>query len=177
MILGHFSHILQGILSMAFIATKISLPVEGSMEAKMAARFEVSEVMDRSVDKVFDFFAREHVRNHPRWDPDIELWQDTDVPLQAGTVIHRRNSRSGTPVEGIIEVTEFEPDRVFATVIHDGPMEMRSRTLFEPTSADQTKLTMLVDIPSMDENMDKSFLTGRMQRSTQNIKQLIESEM
>ena len=146
------------------------------LEVKMAARFEVSQVIDRPVEKVFDFFARQHVRNHPRWDPDIDLWLDSDVPLQVGTVIHRRNRRSGTPVEGTIEVMEFEPDRVFATVIHDGPMEMRSRVLFEPRGDHQTLLTMLIDIPSMDENMDKTFLTSRLQRSTENIKQLIESE-
>ena len=125
----------------------------------MAARFEVSQVIDRSVEKVFDFFAREHVRNHPRWDPDIELWLDSDAPLQVGTVIHRRNRRSGTPVEGTIEVMEFEPNRVFGTVIHDGLMEMRSKVLFEPKGDDQTMLTMFIDIPSMDENMDKTFLT------------------
>src|ERR1051325_10491959 len=99
----------------------------------MSVQIQVSQVIDRSKDKVFHFFAREHVKNHPRWDPDIELWLDSEVPLEAGTIIHRRNRRSGTPVEGTIEVVEFEPNRAFATVIHDGPVEMRSRTLFEAT--------------------------------------------
>ena len=65
----------------------------------MAARFEVSQLIDRPVDKVFDFFARQHVRNHPRWDPDIELWLDSDVPLQVAehslglpVTIRRRSS-------------------------------------------------------------------------------------
>ena len=143
----------------------------------MSVQIQVSQVINRSVDKVFHFFVREHVRNHPRWDPDIELWLDSEVPLQAGTIIHRRNRRSGTPVEGTIEVTEFEPNHIFATIIHDGPVEMRSRTLFEATGDDQTTLTMNVEIPGMDENMDKSFLTSRMQRSAQTIKDLIESEV
>jgi hypothetical protein len=142
----------------------------------MSVQIQVSQLIDQSVDKVFTFFAREHVRNHPRWDPDIELWLDSDVPLQVGTIIHRRNRRSGTPVEGTIEVMELEPDRVFATVIHDGPVEIRGRTLFEATGEGQTKLTMNVELPSMDETMDTSFLTSRMERSIQNIKQLIESE-
>lgn len=142
----------------------------------MSVQIQVSQVINRSVDKVFSFFAREHVRNHPRWDPDIELWLDSEVPLQVGTIIHRRNRRSGTPVEGTIEVLELEPDRVFATVIHDGPVEIRGRTLFEATGEDQTKLTMNVELPGMDESMDTSFLTSRMERSIQNIKQLIESE-
>jgi hypothetical protein len=146
-------------------------------EIAMSVQIQVSQVINRSRDKVFQFFARDHVQNHPRWDPDIELWLDSEVPLRAGTIIHRRNRRSGAPVEGTIEVTEFEPNRVFATVIHDGPVEMRSRTLFEATGDNQTTLTMNAEIPSMDENMDKTFLTSRMQRSTQNIKELIESEV
>jgi hypothetical protein len=36
----------------------------------MSVQVQVSQVIDRSVDKVFSFFAREHVKNHPRWDPD-----------------------------------------------------------------------------------------------------------
>ena len=142
----------------------------------MSVHIQVSQMIDRSVDQVFSFFAREHVRNHPRWDPDIELWLDSDVPLAVGTIIHRRNRRSGTPVEGTMEVVEMEPDRVFATVIHDGPVEIRGRTLFEATGENQTRLTMHVELPGMDEAMDTSFLTGRMERSIQNIKQLIESE-
>ena len=142
----------------------------------MSVQIQVSQVINQSVDKVFSFFAREHVRNHPRWDPDIELWMDSDVPLEVGTIIHRRNRRSGTPVEGTMEVVEMEPNRVFETVIHDGPMEIHGRTLFEATGEEQTKLTMNVELPGMDASMDTSFLTSRMQRSVENIKQLIESE-
>jgi hypothetical protein len=146
-------------------------------EKTMSVQIQVSQVIDRSVDKVFSFFAREHVKNHPRWDPDIELWLDSTAPLQVGTIIHRRNRRSGTPVEGTMEVVEMEPNRVFATIIHDGLAEIRGRTLFEATGEDQTRLTMIVELPGMDESMDKSFLTSRMERSMQNINQLIESEV
>jgi hypothetical protein len=145
-------------------------------ENAMSVQIQVSQVIDRSVEKVFMFFAREHVRNHPRWDPDIELWLDSDVSLEVGTIIHRRNRRSGTPVEETMEVVEFESDRVFATVIHDGQVEIRGRTVFEAIGDNQTRLTMNVELPGMDESMDKSFLTSRMERSIQNIKQLIESE-
>lgn len=143
----------------------------------MSVRLQVSQVIDRPVAKVFHFLAREHVRNHPRWDPDIELEQVSEGPIGVGTVIRRRNSRSGTPVEGTMEVVEFEPNRVFGTVIHDGPVEMRGRTTFEPEGDDQTTITIIVDLPGMNESMDKSFLTSRMERSVQNMKRLIESEV
>jgi len=142
----------------------------------MSVQLQVSQVIDRPVDEVFHFYAHEHVRNHPRWDPDIELEQVSDGPIGVGTVIRRRNSRSGTPVEGTMEVVEFEPNRAMGTVIHDGPVEMRGRTTFEATGDRQTSITVSVELPGMDESMDTSLLTSRMERSVQNIRQLIESE-
>ena len=62
----------------------------------MAAEIDISVVIDRPVAKVFRFYAYEHVRNHPRWDPDIQLEQVSAGPIGVGTVIRRCNSRSGT---------------------------------------------------------------------------------
>lgn len=143
----------------------------------MPVQLQVSQVIERPVDDVFRFLAVEHVRNHPRWDPDMELEQLTEGPVGVGTVIRRRNSRSGTPVEGRMEVVEFEPNRVFATAIQDGPVEMRGRTTFEAVGEGQTNITISVELPGMDESMDESFIRSRMQRSAQNMKRLIESEV
>ena len=146
------------------------------MEKTMPAQIRSSQVIDRPVNTVFHFVAEEHVRNHPRWDPDIELWLESDSSIGVGTIIQRRNSRSGTPVEGTMEVVEFEPNRAFGTVIHDGPAEMRGRITFEVVNEYQTTVTTVIDIPGMDESMDKSFITSRLERSGRNMKQLIESE-
>ena len=143
----------------------------------MPASVEVSEVIDRPLDKVFHFFAHEHVRNHPRWDPDIELEQISDGPIGVGTMIRRRNSRSGAPVEGTMEVVEFEPNQAMGVVIHDGPVEMRGRALFEALGENQTILTTIVELPGMDESMDKTPLLEGLARSRQRRKQLIESEI
>ena len=142
----------------------------------MPAQIRSSQVIDRPVNIVFHFVAEEHVRNHPLWDPDIELWLESDSSIGVGTIIQRRNSRSGTPVEGTMEVVEFEPNRAFGTVIHDGPAEMHGRITFEVVNEYQTTVTTVIDIPGMDESMDKSFITSRLERSGQNMKQLIESE-
>ena len=143
----------------------------------MALQLESSQVIDRPIDKVFHFYAVEHVRNHPRWDSDIELWLDFDDPMGVGTIIRRRNKRSGTPVEGTMEVVEFELNRVVAMVIYDGPAEMRGRTTFEAISDNQTKITLIIDIPGMDASTDKTFLNSRLERSAQIRKQLMESEI
>ncbi|MFW9889716.1 MAG: SRPBCC family protein [Candidatus Thorarchaeota archaeon] len=142
----------------------------------MAAQIRFAQVIDRPVTKVFHFVAEQHVRNHPRWDPDIELWLESEGPIGVGTIIHRRNSRGGAPVEGTMEVVEFEPNHVMGTVIHDGPAEMRGRITFESVNENQTTVTTLIEIPGMDESMDKSLITSRLERSGRNMKQLIESE-
>ncbi len=143
----------------------------------MSVQFKISQVIDRPLAKVFHFVADEHVRNHPRWDPDMELEQITEGPIGVGTVIRRRNSRYGTPVEGTMEVVEFEPNRAFAVVIHDGPMEIRGRTMFEAVGDNQTAMTTVVELPGADESLDRTFLNSRLERSARNQKQLMESEL
>ncbi len=138
-------------------------------------RMDLSQVIDRPVSDVFRFYAVEHVRNHPRWDPAIELWLDSDEPIGVGTVIRRRNSRSGTPVEGTMEVVEFEPNEALGVLTQDGPMEIRGRALFEETGPDRTTLTFHVEIPTMDESMAEP-MTAAIQQSLRTIKQLIETE-
>ena len=143
----------------------------------MSIHLQVSQVFERPVEVVFDFLAREHVRNHPRWDPDIKLELDSKNPIGVGTIIKRVNSRSGTPVEGTMEVVEFEPNRAFGTLIHDGPVEMRGRTTFESMGENKTSITIHVELHGMDEkSVDKNFLTGQMDRSIQNMKRLVETE-
>jgi hypothetical protein len=141
----------------------------------MAVRIEVSEEIDRPVPIVFNFYADDHVRNHPRWNPDIELWRDSDEPIGLGTIIQRRNSRAGTTaVEGTMEVVEYEPNRAFGVVVQEGDMEIYGRGTLEEAGEGRTRLTIRAEMP-IDESM-KDRMTGSVQRSLQNIKELIEAE-
>ena len=140
----------------------------------MAVRIEVSEEIDRPVGVVFDFYAINHVRNHPRWDPAIELWRTSDEPLGLGTIIQRRNSRSGTPVEGTMEVVEYEPNRAIGMVIREGTMETEGRATFEEVGEGRTRLTIRAEMP-IDESM-KDRMSILLKRSVGNIKELIEAE-
>ena len=143
----------------------------------MAVSIQASEVIDRPVADVYRFVALEHVQNHPRWDPDMELEKVTEGPIGVGTIINRVNSRSGTPVEGTMEVVELELNQVLGMAIHDGPVEINGQTTFEAEGDDRTTLTFNVEFPSMDESMDTSLLSSLIQRSLRNIKQLMESEV
>lgn len=142
----------------------------------MTVELTVSNVIDRAVEEVFRFYAYDHIRNHPRWDPDIQLSATSDDPIGLGTVIHRVNRRSGASVEGTMEVVEFEPNHSFGLLIHDGPIEMRGRAVFEPIGVAKTKMTTIVTIPGMDDSTDTTFLVSRLERSGQTMKELIEAE-
>jgi hypothetical protein len=76
-----------------------------------------------------------------------------------------------------MEVMEFEPNRVVAMVIHDGPAVMRGRTTFEAINDHQTKITIIIDIPGMPENADTTFLNSQLEHSARIRKQLMESEI
>ena len=73
-----------------------------------------------------------------------------------------------------MEVVEYEPNRAFAGVTREGPMETYGRTTFEEVSEGRTRITVTADMP-IDESM-KDRMTGMIQRSIQNIKELIEAE-
>ena len=75
-----------------------------------------------------------------------------------------------------MEVVEFEPDRAFGVVIHDGPTEVRGRVTFKAESQGRTTLTISAESAGFDEAMRSSF-TSLMERSARNIKHLIESEV
>jgi hypothetical protein len=145
-------------------------------EIIMSVKHQLSQVIDRPVADVFRFFAIEHVRNHPRWDPYLQLEQVTNGPIGGGTIIKRINTRSGTPVEGTMEIVEFEPNQSMGTITHDGPFEIRGRALFEADAHNRTTLTFDLEFPGLDETADMSMMVNSIQGSLNKIKQLIESE-
>jgi uncharacterized protein YndB with AHSA1/START domain len=133
---------------------------------------ELSQVIDAPRAEVFRFIATNHVRNHPRWDPKMELHQLTDGPMGVGTVIHRRHTHAGFPQEGTMEVVEFSPPHAFGMVIRDGPVEMHSSMTFKPHGQSSTRMAASLDIPSMSDPMDPA----PIQHSLLRMKELIESE-
>jgi hypothetical protein len=141
----------------------------------MAVKIELSEEIERPVEVVFRWYAEDHVRNHPRWDPNIELWLDSDAPIGLGSIIRRRNSRSGTPVEGTMEIVEYQPNQVMGAITHDGPMKIRGRATFVSQGPGLTKLTLTADIPGLDESMQTP-MTEAVRGSLRKIKELIEGE-
>jgi hypothetical protein len=140
----------------------------------MPVKIQVSQLIKKPVDQVFHFYAINHVKNHPRWDPDITLSRDSDEPIQVGTIFQRINNRSGSPVKGTMEVVEFESNQSFGVVIHDGPVEIRGRTIFKEMNENQSKLIIQIEFPDMDEFKGKDIFIKRVEGSIQNIKKMLE---
>ena len=139
-------------------------------------RVQVSQTIDRPVATVFRFYARDHVQNHPRWDPMMELEQISDGPIGVGTVIRRRNTHFGEPVEGTMEVTEFEEDRAFGVTIRDGDTETFGRMACEPAGPNRTEIIISADMPWLEDTEVSSRLKTMIQGTADSIKALIEAE-
>ena len=134
-------------------------------------------VIERPVAAVFRFYADEHVRNHPRWNPEIELDLDSKGSIGVGTIMRRRNRMSGALVEGTMEVLRFERDRAMDVVVREGSLEYRGAATFESLAPDRTRLTIGADMPWIPEGSDVSSIRTLMERSVQKTKTLVESEV
>jgi hypothetical protein len=138
-------------------------------------KVESSTVIQRPVGTVWDFYAVNHVQNHPRWDPTIELQATSDEPIGRGSVLKRRVTRFGRTTEGTMEVVEFEPEKLMRVETHDGPMAIHGWARFETIGPQETRLTIGGEIPGIDDSVAAQVRT-MMDRSTANIKSFVESE-
>jgi hypothetical protein len=130
----------------------------------------------RPVADVWRWYAVEHVRNHPRWDPEMQLEQVTAGPIGPGTRIRRCNTRWGAPVEGEMEIKEWVPEQVMGAHIRDANMEIFGRAIFESQPSGETVLTISIDVPGLDEARAEVMRNG-LNRTVTNIKGLVETEV
>jgi hypothetical protein len=133
---------------------------------------EVSEVIDRPPEVVFQFVGVEHIRNHPRWDTKMELEQLSDGPIGVGTAVRRRHTRAGYPIDGLMECVEFDPPRSIGWLVHEGEVDMSGRMTIEPEGSTASKVTISVDIPGKPNALDPLPVAESLHR----IKVLIETE-
>jgi hypothetical protein len=142
----------------------------------MAVKIQYSQTINKPVAAVFDFMARDHIRNHPRWDPSIELEQLTPGPIGVGTIIRRRTNRGGTVAEGTMEVVAFEPNRAVGTIIKDGPVEMRGLITFEAAGPNRTVVTRIAEFPDDAAPVDTVLIQTLLKQTGQTLQELLESE-
>jgi len=138
-------------------------------------RIELSEVIDHPISDVLAFYADDHLENHPRWDPEMQLSLATDGDVGIGTVFNRRHTHFGDPVEGSMTVIEFERDELFGLAIDDGFGEVYARLGFEKASDSSTNVSAIVDVPSMPDSADASVLMAVTERWLHNTEDLIDA--
>ena len=139
-------------------------------------KITVSTDIDRPVAAVWEWYAVEHVRNHPRWDPDMELEQISQGPIGLGTRIRRRNRHFGAPIEGEMEIVEWEPERVMAARIKDANADTTGRVTFESLGPSRTRLTVEADYSNIDASKVEQ-LRPLIERGYGTIRRMLESEV
>jgi hypothetical protein len=136
-------------------------------------KIEMSEVINHPISDVFKFYVDDHLENHPRWDPEMQLSLATDGEVGIGTVFNRRHTHFGDPVEGSMTVIEFERNQAFGLAIDDGFGEFYGRLRFEAMGESATQVSTLVDVPGMPETADSSRLRSIAERWLHNTENLI----
>lgn len=136
-------------------------------------RIESTEMVSRPVSKVFAFYADDHLQNHPRWDPEMQLSLATDGEVGIGTVFNRSHTHFGDPVQGTMTVIDFERDQLFGLAIDDGFGEFYARLGFEPVDSSTTKITATIDLPHVPDSADDTQLLDIVDRWLRDIEHLM----
>ena len=138
-------------------------------------KIKVSTLIGRPVAGVWRWYAVEHVRNHPRWDPDMELEQISAGPIGLGTRIRRRNRHFVEPIKGEMEIVEWEPERAMGVEIHDANTDIRGRATFEALGPSRTRLTIEADFLNLDASK-VDLIRPLIERTASNVRRLLESD-
>jgi uncharacterized membrane protein len=96
-------------------------------------RFDLDVVIDRPVADVFAYLI--DVRNLPDWQASAEEaeWEG-DGAVNVGSRMRERRTFMGRTIETTLEVTAFEPDRLFELESAGGPIPLRVRHQLEPAN-------------------------------------------
>ena len=138
-------------------------------------KIAVSTEIDRPVAAVWRWYAVDHIRNHPRWDPQMELEQISDGAIGLGTRIRRRNRHFGEPIDGEMEIVEWAPERAMGARIRDANTDTVGRVTFEALGPSRTRLTIEAEYAGLDAAKVEQ-LRPMIERTGRNVRQLLEND-
>jgi uncharacterized protein YndB with AHSA1/START domain len=101
-------------------------------------RFEIEQEIQRPVSEVFAYIT--DVANLPQWQSGA-IEATADGPVALGTQVTERRTFFGRRLETTLDVTEFEPDRLFTLSARSGPIPFQVRHRLQAT-ADGTSLRL-----------------------------------
>jgi hypothetical protein len=143
-------------------------------------RTRVEGRVERPPSAVFDFIARDHWRNHPRWDPNVvEIVPLDDGPIRVGSRAHVRRKRESD--SGVLEVLEFEPDGRWVSRNQIGPFTLVMTALVEPADVSASRLILIGDTHARGAIRYALPLLGvvfrrQMRASLKRIAEMVETE-
>lgn len=144
----------------------------------MRQRLEVR--IDRGPSDVFDFVARRHWRNHPRWDPNVlEMIPLHQGPIRSGSRARvRRKQGSG---DEILEVLEFKPDSLWVSRSQIGPFSLQMSAVIEPVDEAASRLVLIAETRARGAihyllPLLSPVFFRQMRASLRRIKEMVESE-
>lgn len=109
-------------------------------------RIQAEERIDAPTADVFRFVAVEHFANHPKWDPSISEMTPTSAgSMRAGATARFVRVEGKKRIEGVLTVTQYEPDRIFAAVSRFGPFVLHQHAYCEPLPGGGTSIRLAID--------------------------------
>ena len=103
---------------------------------------EIGTLIDRPIHEVFAFVSMP--TNLPRWQAGIkEVKQTSSGPLGVGATFQNSGEILGRRLEGLMEITEYEPDTKFGFKGVNGPMTVQVAFTFK-TVGTGTKLSLSI---------------------------------
>lgn len=145
----------------------------------MRQRVEIR--VERPPGAVFDFVARDHWRNHPRWDPNVvEIVPLEPGPIRAGSRARVRRKRGSD--DGLLEVLEFEPDARWVSRNRIGPFSLDMTALIDPADEAASRLTLIGDTRAVGAvryllPLLAPVFRRQMRASLKRIKAMVETEI
>jgi uncharacterized membrane protein len=108
----------------------------------MMIDFTTTIEIDRPVNEVFAYVA--DPAKLPTWQTNtVEVTQTTDGPLRVGSRLREVHlAPGGRRLESLVEVTELDPNRVFALRIVEGPLPVDGRFVFAPAATGMTQVAV-----------------------------------
>jgi hypothetical protein len=107
-------------------------------------RLRIEGTIDRPPAVVFDFVARRHWENHPRWDPNIiEIAPLDPGPIRAGSRARVRRKRGAD--DEVLEVLDFQPDTKWVSRDEMGALTLEMTAEIEPQGERASRLTLIAD--------------------------------
>ena len=142
------------------------------------AKFDISITIKRPVEDVFAVFS--NVENGPKWQSGtLEAKQTSPGPIGVGTTTRSVSTILGRRIEFEFEITEFEPNRKFASQSKSGPFPVQASMTFERIEGG-TRLNLTIEAEpggffKLAEPLVVSMVKRQIQSDLANLKDLMEA--